>query len=253
VQQLHENWFDVRPGKNFCDNTSNKTLLAPWCYWLLSHMGTHPASIALTKDAHTHSGAPQWDTYGMRHYLECVTALLHKLIVLIHMTSGLPARGSELLVVRWCNTKKLRNVLICEGYVHKRKWQVGARAVTCFLLLSVGHLLVQVIVLILTFACILRQVLHTLPQSTNDADDTNLDNDNNMDNSTNIDVNEKVVGGRSGTCASVSLPVLAPRGGARLSLANRATCLMMMMASMTIMTKLMMRTMTLDIKSSWLQ
>ncbi len=53
----------------------------------------------------------------MRHYLGSVTALARKLMMLIHMTSGLPARGPQLLAVRWCNTELLRNIFICEGYV----------------------------------------------------------------------------------------------------------------------------------------
>ncbi len=49
----------------------------------------------------------------MRHYLARVTALVRKLMVLIHRTSGLPASGPELLGVRWCNTELLRNIFIC--------------------------------------------------------------------------------------------------------------------------------------------
>jgi hypothetical protein len=115
--QLRENWFDARPGKKFCDTASNDALLAPWRNWLLAHVDTHLATSALTNDGRTRSGAPQWDAYGVRHYLGRVTALLRKLMVLIHMTSGLPARRPELLAVCWCNTELLRNIFICEGYV----------------------------------------------------------------------------------------------------------------------------------------
>ncbi len=59
------------------------------------------------------SGALQWDTFGMYHYLGHLTALMHKLMVFIHMTLGLPARGPELLAVHWYNTELLRNIFIC--------------------------------------------------------------------------------------------------------------------------------------------
>jgi hypothetical protein len=38
-------------------------------------------------------------------------------MVLIHMMSGLPVHGPELLAVRWSNKELLRNIFICEGYV----------------------------------------------------------------------------------------------------------------------------------------
>jgi hypothetical protein len=160
--QLRENWFDTGPGKNFCDNASNDALLAPWRNWLLAHVDTHPATSALTKDGRTRSGAPQWDAFGVCYYLGHVTALVRKLMVLIHMTSGLPARGPELLAVRWCNTELLRNIFICEGYVmllvayHTLEWPVGARAVARFLPPAVSNLVVKFIVMVLPFARILR-------------------------------------------------------------------------------------------------
>jgi hypothetical protein len=59
ASQLRENWFNARPGKNFCNNASNDALLAPWRNWLLAHVDTHPATSALTKNRRTRSGAPQ--------------------------------------------------------------------------------------------------------------------------------------------------------------------------------------------------
>jgi hypothetical protein len=159
ASQLRENWFDTRPGKNFCNNASNNALLAPWYNSLLAHVDTHPATSALTKDRGTRSGALQWDAYGVCHYLGRVMALLRKLMVLIHMTSGLPARGPELLAVRWCNTELLHNIFICQGYVmllmayHKLEWRMGAHAVALFLPSAV---VVKFFVLVLPFARILR-------------------------------------------------------------------------------------------------
>ncbi len=199
ASQLRDNWFDVRPGKNFCDNASNDALLAPWRNWLLAHVDTLLATSAMTKDGRTCSGAPQWDAFGMRHYLGRVTALVRKLMVLIHMTSGLPAHGPELLAVRWCNTEMLRNIFICEGYVmllveyHKLEWRVDARAVARFLPPAAGNLVVKFIVLVLPFARLLRRALHVLQNDNNTSDDGNDRNNDNTNDDTDIDDNETVV------------------------------------------------------------
>jgi hypothetical protein len=215
ASQLRKNWFDARPGENFCDNASNDALLAPWRNWLLVHVDTHAATSALTKDGRTRSGASQWDAFGVRHYLGRVTALVRKLIVLIHMTLGLPARGPELLAVRWCNTELLRNIFICEGYVillvayHKLEWRVGTRAVACFLPPAVGNLVVKSIVQVLPFARILQRALHVQQNDNNTSDDGNDRNNHNTNDDTNIDDNEMVVYEQGEADANICLPLLS--------------------------------------------
>jgi hypothetical protein len=167
AQQLRDDAFDARPGRNFADHPGNDMHLGPWRNWLLVHVGTHEATASLIRrqaDADPAS-APSWDANGVKAYMRRVSAFLRQMMVLIHMTSGLPARGPELLGVRWCNTELLRNIFLCEGYVmqlmayHKLEWQVGSRAVARFLPHEVGNLLVQFIVLVIPLAHILRRQL----------------------------------------------------------------------------------------------
>ncbi len=147
-----------------------------------------------------------------------MTALVRKLMVLIHMTSGLPARGPELLAVRWCNTELLRNIFICEGYImllvayHKLEWRVGARAVARFLPPAVGNLVVKFIVLVLPFARILRRALHVLQNDNNTSDDGNDRNNDNTNDDTDIDDNEMVVDEQGKADADIYLPLLSDTG-----------------------------------------
>ncbi len=167
AQQLRDDAFDARPGRNFVDHPGNDVHLGPWRNWLLAHIGTHTATASLTQRqvGDEPASEPVWDASGIKAYLRCVSAFLRQMTVLIHMTSGLPARGPELLGVRWCNTELLRNIFLCEGYVmllmayHKLERQVGSRAVARFLPHEVGNLLVQFIVLVIPLARILRRQL----------------------------------------------------------------------------------------------
>ncbi len=135
MHQLREDWFDKRPGANFLDNAANEALLAPWRHWLLAHVDTHPATRALTLSA---GGAePHWHTPGIRQYLQRVRAFLRQLLLLMHLTAGLPLRGRALVSLRCCNTAQLRNLFLYEGSVMLLLSERGQQRM-CFLPAIVG-------------------------------------------------------------------------------------------------------------------
>jgi hypothetical protein len=101
------------------------------------------------------SAEPRWHTPGIRQYLQWVRAFLRRLLLLIHMTTGLPARRRKLVCVRCCNTKLLHNLFICEGYVMLLLYEHGQQRVR-FLLAIVGDLLLKFLVLVQPLAQILR-------------------------------------------------------------------------------------------------
>ncbi len=154
----------------------------------------------------------------MYHYLGHLTALMHKLMVFIHMTLGLPARGPELLAVHWYNTELLRNIFICEGYVmllvayRKLELRVGARAVVRFLPPAVGNLVIKFIILVLPFVCILRRAMHIRQINNNISDDGNNRNNDNTNDNTNIDNNETVVNEQGEADADICLRLLSNTG-----------------------------------------
>jgi hypothetical protein len=168
AHQLHDDFFNHCLGQSFLDCARNAECLAPWRNWLLRHVGTHPATQRLTRAASTAAAGddePSWDEYGIRAYLKQVRAFKRELMVLIHVTARLPARATELLSARWCNSELLRNIFISEGYVmlliayHKLEWRVGARAIARFLPPVVGDLVVQFLLLVQPFVRILQSVL----------------------------------------------------------------------------------------------
>lgn len=60
-----------------------------------------------------------WDKGQVRRYLQLVEAFLRRLLLLVHMTGGQPARGTELLTLRWRNSShsEVRNVFVENGLV----------------------------------------------------------------------------------------------------------------------------------------
>ena len=87
------------------------------------------------------------------------------MLVLVHLTAGLPARAPELLDVKFCNGEQRRNVFVEDGVVmiltfyHKMQNCIGGRAVCHFLAPAVGNLLVMFLVLVQPFASFLRSAI----------------------------------------------------------------------------------------------
>ncbi len=158
THQLRENWLDAQPGARFLDNPANEALLAPWRHWLLAHIDSHPAMSALTLGAG--GTEPRWYMPGIRQYLQQVRAFLRRLLLLIHMTSGLPVHGRKLVRVHCSNTKLLRNLFICEGYIMLLLCEYGQQRVR-FLPAVVGDLLLKFLVLVQPLARILHRQLPT--------------------------------------------------------------------------------------------
>ncbi|KAH0559412.1 hypothetical protein GP486_004072 [Trichoglossum hirsutum] len=61
---------------------------------------------------------PEWSPEGRRTYEADCGSFLDSLMVLIHFTSGLPARGTEITSIRWRNTSQVfRNIFVSRGEV----------------------------------------------------------------------------------------------------------------------------------------
>jgi hypothetical protein len=95
---------------------------------------------------------------GIRQYLQLVRVFLRRLLLLIHITAGLPARGHKLVRLRCCNTDLLRNLFIYEGYVMLLLCEHGQQCVR-FLPAIVGDPLLKFLVLVQLLTRILRRQL----------------------------------------------------------------------------------------------
>lgn len=103
----------------------------------------------------------EWQSRAIQQYLRRVVRFRELLLLLIHLTAGLPARGPKILAAAYQNTEQRRNILILDETMrlltvyHKLQWTTGQRAVARFLAPSVGDLLVNFVSLILPFAHLL--------------------------------------------------------------------------------------------------
>src|SRR5882762_7221704 len=97
---------------------------------------------------------------GIRQYMKAVVSFREKLVVLVHITRGQPARGPELLSIRHTNTAsgRHRNVFIEDGYVamattyHKgNSSTLSPRIIHRYMPREVGELVVWYLWLVLPF------------------------------------------------------------------------------------------------------
>jgi hypothetical protein len=59
----------------------------------------------------------KWDLKALQKYRRQVDRFLEHLLLLVHLTSGQPARGTEIISLRHVNTTHYRNVFIEDGLV----------------------------------------------------------------------------------------------------------------------------------------
>jgi hypothetical protein len=60
-----------------------------------------------------------WDQQHVKQYVQLIQAFLRRLLLLVHLTGGQPARGTELLTLRWRNSAccETRNIFLENGLV----------------------------------------------------------------------------------------------------------------------------------------
>jgi hypothetical protein len=77
------------------------------------------SSSPLARRFFTNADTLSWDQKAVRSYRQQVNAFLRRILLLFHMAGGQPARGTELLILRWRNsdTCDVRNITIENGLV----------------------------------------------------------------------------------------------------------------------------------------
>jgi superfamily II DNA helicase RecQ len=149
--ELKDNAAKDEPGWNFIQDKRNRMLENR--RWLLNR-------VLQRKElrAEFMNGTGVWRQRRVKDWCDKHVELLEKLLILIHMTGGQPARARELLSIRYCNTEKggHRSIFIENGlmvvvtYYHKSYNITGTeKIIHRYLLEEVGDILLQYIWLVL--------------------------------------------------------------------------------------------------------
>ena len=153
---LRDNPAEAKPGWNFLQD--------PRCQWpvkgeswLFQRVGSMPELQDKFVSARTASGV---NAPGVKRYLAQVVEFQEKMLVLMHLTGGQPARAPEILSIRHSNTAKgeHRNVFVEEGLLvfvtryHKGYAISGdVKIIHRYLPKEVGQLVVWYLWLVLPF------------------------------------------------------------------------------------------------------
>ena len=164
IDALQDDPSNSVPGWNFLQDPRNKHIFHTQD-WLINHIALDKQRQALFKLPGP-EGRP--NKSGIKTYIDQVNILLRKLLVLIHVVGGQPARGTEILSVRHSNTVagKHRNIFIIHGMVafvprySKCSRHAGrSNVIHRFVPSKVGTLVVLYLWLILPFQRALVQML----------------------------------------------------------------------------------------------
>ena len=87
--------------------------------WLLERVLSHDWLQDEFFVPHSTTSSPTWNQSAVKAYKAQVDTFLETLLLLVHMTSGQPARGTELLSLRYTNTVNghHRNIFVDNGMV----------------------------------------------------------------------------------------------------------------------------------------
>jgi hypothetical protein len=121
LPQIHLNSLKDDPtvhhaNYSFLQDRRNEQILGGYQRYILRCIKT---DAILRRQFFTNFVELTWDMRRVRSYVQLVQAFLRQLLLLVHVTGGQPARGTELLTLRWRNSDRceMRNVFIEHGLV----------------------------------------------------------------------------------------------------------------------------------------
>jgi hypothetical protein len=116
LRSLLDNPSESAPGWSFMRHPAN-TILHGHEKWLLNRVLDNPW---LRKDFFESELQAKWRGQAVKDYLALVDQFLETLLLLVHITGGQPARGTELLTIQYCNPEDgqgRRNIFLENGLV----------------------------------------------------------------------------------------------------------------------------------------
>ena len=148
---------ESRAGWSFLMDPRNEHLF-DGSTWMVDRILNHPK--LLDKFFNRKSDKPSWRPKAVTDYLNAISSFLETLWILVHITSGQPARATELISIWHCNTiqGEHRNVFVEEGLIsivtsyHKGYNMEGStKVIHRFLPKDVSEIMVLYLWLILPF------------------------------------------------------------------------------------------------------
>ena len=103
IRQLKDDASIDAPNWSFLDDPRNAQLLGNDAWLLRRMLNTDGLKDQFIRTCH--SGSPKWRPKAAAAYLELAISFLGRLLLVIHLTSGQPARGTELLCIQWRNAQ----------------------------------------------------------------------------------------------------------------------------------------------------
>lgn len=116
LHRVRDNPTVTEVGWSFLNDDRNRDLMPCKKGWLLRRL-LHTDRL---RTEFTYPGYVQkiiWDKDAVRRYRKKVEAFLEGLLLLIHVTSGQPARGTEIIGIQHSNSTFHRNIFIEDGLV----------------------------------------------------------------------------------------------------------------------------------------
>lgn len=160
LRDLRDDSTNRTPGWNFLQCSANRAHLPDGSRKLLLRvLNNTTLRDAFLKDGNE-ATKPKWNATAVKAYLNKIDTFLERLLMVIHFTSGQPARGSELLTLCHSNGSlgQHRNIFIEQGMIatvtsyHKGYSTTGStKIIHRYLPTVVGEVLIYYLWLILPF------------------------------------------------------------------------------------------------------
>ena len=130
IANILDNKRNYQPGYSFLTDPSQQSSIQNYTIWLVNMLKTNikatsaliqpniPSSPLSNTPVHTIEGVNMYDQ-GIYNWLDDCQKLQHAILVSLHLSSGLPARGSEIATFLVHNTSyNQRNIFVSQGHVY---------------------------------------------------------------------------------------------------------------------------------------
>lgn len=168
--RIKDNAAENDRGWSFLKDPRNKSELPDGRRWLMARVLDSDWLRDEFVQAKGVDKRPRWTEDAAQDYTQKVNRFLDILLLLIHITSGQPARGTETLSLRYANTMHHRNIFIEDGLVgtvttyHKGYSVTGStKIIHRYLPREVSELVVYYLWLIMPFCQALGALVHNGP------------------------------------------------------------------------------------------
>ncbi|CAN9210663.1 hypothetical protein AA0121_g11547 [Alternaria tenuissima] len=119
LRDLKDDPTESAKGWSFCNDPRNKHVLPEGKRWMLDRVLEADVLRAEFIELRKNDSKVLWKVTAAKKYISKIESFLERLLLLVHITAGQPARGTEILSLRHCNTVNghHRSIFIKNGLV----------------------------------------------------------------------------------------------------------------------------------------